>query len=82
MKRKYEDITKPLKATYGEAKKLIIQKPAYLLCDICHVPVFFYECCVGNDVYCSRSCLEVLQLSKKNNYLDTKDKKDFMQCDN
>ena len=78
MKRKYEDITKPLKATYGETKKLVVLRPSYLLCDVCHVPVYFYEYCIGNDVYSSRSCFEVLRPSKKNNYLDGKVKKDHL----
>ena len=81
MKRKYENITKPLKVTYGETKKLVVLRPSYLLCDVCHVPVYFYEYCIGNDVYCSRSCYDVLQLSKKNEYLDINDKRNFMEID-
>ena len=81
MKRKFSEINKSFDTT-DKTKKLFIKIPKYLLCDVCSIPVYFYEYCIGNDVYCGRDCYEVLQLSKKNNYLDTNDKKDFMQIDN
>ena len=63
MKRKFSEISKP-------TKKLIIKVPKYLFCDVCRVPVYLYEYCIGNDIYCGRDCFEVLQLSKKGNFLD------------
>ena len=78
LKRKFSDISK----SSDKTKKLFIKVPHYLFCDVCHVPVYFYEYCIGHDIYCGRECYEILQLSKKNNYLDTNDKKDFMQIEN
>ena len=46
-----------------------IIKPEYLLCDICHTPIYNYELCTHPYTYCSMDCLEVLILSQKNDYL-------------
>ena len=84
-KRTHQEITKSFDARYDKTKKLFIKVSEYLFCDVCRIPMYVcmyvYEYCVGNDVYCGRDCYEILQLSKKNNYLDTNDKKDFMQTD-
>ena len=77
MKRKYDNITEPLKATYGKPKKLTIQKPLFLRCEVCHVAVFNYHLCKGNCIYCSYDCYAILQLSKKDDYLDMKRSKSF-----
>ena len=52
-----------------------INKPTYLLCDICNTPVYNYEMCTKPHTYCSRDCYEVLVLSQKNDYIDVKDLK-------
>ena len=71
MKRKHSEITKSFDAI-NKTKKLFIKVPEYLFCDVCRIPVYLYENCVGNDVYCGRDCYEILQLSKKNDLLDLK----------
>ena len=64
-KRKHQEITKSFDATYDKTKKLFIKVPEYLFCDVCRIPVYLYEYCVGNEVYCGRDCYEILQLSKR-----------------
>ena len=68
-KRKFSEITK-------NSQKLIVKKPEHLPCTICNNLVYNYERC-GKDIYCSRDCYEVLELSKKNDYLDMKRSKSF-----
>ena len=70
-KRKYSDIN----------KDLTIKAPFYLLCKICSKKVYGFELCTSPFTYCSSDCLEVLILSQKNDYLDTKDKNDKMEED-
>ena len=43
-----------------------IIKPEYLLCDICHTPIYNYELCTQPYTYCSMDCLEVLISITKN----------------
>ena len=66
MKRKYSDL---------EINQLKINKPHFLLCEICNNKVFNYELCSSPYIYCSNDCLEVLILSHKNSYMDCDDSK-------
>ena len=67
MKRKFSDTVK-----IETKKEMKISKPDYLLCEICGNRCYDYEQCVSPSVYCSRSCYEVLFLSKQTTFLDEK----------
>lgn len=69
-KRKYSQITKP-------DHNLQLQPIFWLFCECCRNRVYNYRLCEHHIIYCSRSCYEVLVLSRKNGYLDEKDEPSF-----
>ena len=55
MKRKYSEINNGIS----------IERPKYIMCDICTNRVFNYALCTQPFTYCSIDCLEILILQQK-----------------
>lgn len=60
MKRKREEIS-----------DLRIYKPHFLRCEVCNTPVYKYELCYGNFIYCGYDCYAIIKLSQKDDFLDS-----------
>ena len=59
MKRKYSEINNGIS----------IERPKYIMCDICTNRVYNYQLCTQPFTYCSIDCLEILILQQKNGML-------------